>query len=842
MRKHLHFIVVVSVLLVVMTWPTIVHVFDTDTFWLPTTNRDVWMKLWDAMHWKSVLAGKADYFYSDEIFYPNGLSLAFHSLSLPHVLVFGGLQALMPVSNAYNLAYLLIVFSSTLAAYIYLLFLFNDKWLALFGAIVFGFSQHIISHGHHPDINFIATLPLALYFFHRAISEQCRKFFIISGFLIGITTYLGIYILTCLAITLGIVMFWFAISRWRQPAFWLGIALMLCLAVATSFPRVQPLLTNQRNLDQALAKADGREVGNDLLASFVNYRHPVLSPLFNSLLNITDNPDVLSGLRNANDWKHTSYLGFLPIVLILLGSLRTKSRRTLLPWLLVFITFFVLRLGSVLRINDQVFENVLLPKHYLDRLIPPVFEAFHEIDHFQMGLLLPLAVLSCYGLSTIIGSYPAKHRAGLLILCIALVSFEYFAEIDQKVVSGRQLRFISWLQAQEDDHDSIRLINLPMGRRPSKLYNFYQSIAGFPQVEGMISRTPALPTITLSATPCLTRGATGSAIDAQVHNSAMYLSAADDLLKDGFSHVVLHLRENGAQQVRDSFALIPPAYQDRYVEIYRVQDLRDSCANRVAYYQNGPGHLKRFLLSSLNVPRPNESLLNFHSDAGVSEEMLSYFAIEFSDWKELINILMDEQGGTTVSNANSQGVDLNNIATDDRIFWLISSPEQAELHQSGDIKTFFSRRLEFCDRVQEDLDLVVERHIDIAYPCELITSDEPFVVEFDNGIQLSNAVVEHYSDKLQLFLWWTVPEIDRHAYSIQVFDAKGERLRQLDDVIDNQPLSRQQIDISTLTPGDYLVKLIVYDYVTKQSQPGTILGNQETFRRELEIARFTVTP
>ena len=841
MRKQLHFIVVVSVLLVVMTWPTIVHVFDTDTFWLPSNNRDIWMKLWDAMHWRSVLAGTADYFYSDEIFYPNGVSLTFHSLSLPHVLVFGGLQALMPVSNAYSLAYLLIVFSSTLAAYIYLLFLFNNRWLALFGAIVFGFSQHIISHGHQPDINFIMTLPLALYFFHRGMSEGRRKFFIISGLLTGITAYVSIYMLACLIITMGMVMFWFAISRWRQPAFRLGIALMLCLAAATSFPRVQPLLTNQGNLDQALDMKAGREIGNDLLASFVNYRHPVLSPLFNSVFNITDNPDVLSGLRNANGWKNTSYLGFLPILLILLGILRAKSRRALLPWLLVFITFFVLRLGSVLRINDQVFENVLLPKHYLDRLIPPVFEAFYEIDHFQMGLLLPLAVLSCYGLNTIIGSYPAKHRARLVLLCIALVSFEYFAEMDQKVVSGRQLRFISWLQAQ-DVHESLRLINLPMSRKNSKLYNFFQSITGFPQAEGMISRTPPSAYDYIERNNLLNSWREKRLYRCQVENFDGYLRATDDLLKDGFSHVVLHLRENGARQVRDSFALIPPAYQDRYVEIYRVQDLRDSCANRVAYYQNGPGYLKRFLLSSLNVPRPNESLLSFHSGAAVSEGMLSYFGLEFSDWKELINIFADEQGGTTVSNANSQGVDLNNIATDDRIFWLISSPEQAELHQSGDINTFFSRRLEFCDRVQEDEEHVVERHIDIAYPCELITSDEPFVVEFDNGIQLSDAVVEHYSDKLQLFLWWTVPEIDRHAYSIQVFDAKGERLRQLDDVIDNQPLSRQQIDISTLTPGDYLVNLIVYDYVTKQSQPGTILGNQETFRRELEIAHFTVTP
>ena len=39
LRKHLHFIVVVGILLVVMTWPTIVYVFDTETFWLPTDRQ-----------------------------------------------------------------------------------------------------------------------------------------------------------------------------------------------------------------------------------------------------------------------------------------------------------------------------------------------------------------------------------------------------------------------------------------------------------------------------------------------------------------------------------------------------------------------------------------------------------------------------------------------------------------------------------------------------------------------------------------------------------------------------------------------------------------------------------
>ena len=51
LRKHLHFIVVVSILLVVMTWPTIVYVFDTETFWLPSDSRDIYMNILGRLVW-----------------------------------------------------------------------------------------------------------------------------------------------------------------------------------------------------------------------------------------------------------------------------------------------------------------------------------------------------------------------------------------------------------------------------------------------------------------------------------------------------------------------------------------------------------------------------------------------------------------------------------------------------------------------------------------------------------------------------------------------------------------------------------------------------------------------
>ena len=157
----------------------------------------------------------------------------------------------------------------------------------------------------------------------------------------------------------------------------------------------------------------------------------------------------------------------------------------------MFTVFFALRLGSVLRINDQVFD-VLLAQILSRQTVPRFFKLFTRLTIFRW-VLLPLAVMSCYGLKVdLIRCVPnivhtarwfscASHLSPLSTICLPP---------DQKLSPYATQHLISWLQAQ-DDHDSIRLINLPMGRKSSKLYNFYQSLNGFPQVEGMISRTPA---------------------------------------------------------------------------------------------------------------------------------------------------------------------------------------------------------------------------------------------------------------------------------------------------------------------------------------------------------------
>ena len=66
------------------------------------------------------------------LLHPDGVSLAFHNFSLPHMAIFASLQAIMP-PVAFNLTHLFLVFLTSTAGYVYLNYLFRDEWIALFG-------------------------------------------------------------------------------------------------------------------------------------------------------------------------------------------------------------------------------------------------------------------------------------------------------------------------------------------------------------------------------------------------------------------------------------------------------------------------------------------------------------------------------------------------------------------------------------------------------------------------------------------------------------------------------------------------------------------------------------
>ena len=220
LRDHIHCLAITALLILIMTFPTIEYVFRTDVFWLPSgKSSDVFIEIWDVWYGSQVLSGGADRFHTNLVFYPEGVSLVYHPINFPYVVLVNALQSIMPLSNAFCLAYLLIIYVSALSAYVYLLYLTNDKWIALFGAVIFGCSPHVIGHPHHPNNALIATLPWAVYFFHRGLNEKRWALALAAGVVTGATSIINIYAYICILMTVGAGIIAFAWSRWRDRFF-----------------------------------------------------------------------------------------------------------------------------------------------------------------------------------------------------------------------------------------------------------------------------------------------------------------------------------------------------------------------------------------------------------------------------------------------------------------------------------------------------------------------------------------------------------------------------------------------------------------------------------------------
>ncbi|MDE2776797.1 MAG: hypothetical protein OXI77_12720 [Chloroflexota bacterium] len=131
---------------------------------------------------------------------------------------------------------------------------------------------------------------------------------------------------------------------------------------------------------------------------------------------------------------------------------------------------------------------------------------------------------------------------------------------------------------------------------------------------------------------------------------------------------------------------------------------------------------------------------------------------------------------------------------------------------------------------------MIEHYVKRGFSCALITSDSQLEVQYDNGVRLKNYLVQTRNDYVDLQLQWSSLPDEAYSLSIQVFDAAGEKVLGQDSVIGHVTLDRQQLDLSTLPPGDYTVKLIMYNFESGAIVSGMVSADGARFDRYLEVA------
>ena len=348
LRNHWHALLIVPLVIIVMTWPTIARVFDSDGYWFHTGYWDHWLRIWDAWHIERVLAGQAELFYTDSIFHPSGVSLAFVHFSLPHALLFIIFEKFMRADTAYNLLFMLILCFNAYCTYPLILHLLGDKWIALYGALVVVVSVPFLNSSTLPDLIMIGTIPLTIYFFLCHVIENHWIFAVLAGVCAGVTAFISVYIFVINLMTVGIIAIFLAFSRWKLPAFWRGLLLFFVVCISISSFRFYPMIVDAAILKEGLKTNLGQVRSNDVLECCVVTGNPITGDLFRAVFALP--PD--SEQNNPLLLRHNhAYLGYINLFLLLCAILHKPLRRRLAPWLAVLVYFAILRLGHFLTIN-----------------------------------------------------------------------------------------------------------------------------------------------------------------------------------------------------------------------------------------------------------------------------------------------------------------------------------------------------------------------------------------------------------------------------------------------------------------------------------------------------------
>ncbi|HZY44901.1 MAG TPA: hypothetical protein VFF70_09145, partial [Anaerolineae bacterium] len=546
---------------IVMTYPV---AFRLGGEWVASRDVDTYVKLWDQWRFGQTIHLGLPLNFTRDIFFPTGIDLTFHSTAWTVVTLAWLLSPIFGPIGAYNFTILIAVFTTAYGGYLLIRSMVDHRSAAWLGGAVYSFIPYHIAHtGGHPDLVHLAGIPIAALLFIRALTTSSIRSALGTALMLGFVALTSLYIMDFALITLVPLFIFLAFQqqRWRQRDFWkVTILFSVATAIALSV-RLFPLFQSGNALSAAIEdKYEAATLQTDLLSFGVpSPFNPFFAPYVERIAN-----------QFPMNHKWPSYLGLVASVMGL-SALTWKKRRGLTwMWAATGIIFGVMALGTVLRFNGTVYDNITLPLAYLEWL-PPI-RAIGRPDYFVLGLALPLAVGAGLGFDRWLVAVGDRRRAKTLLIigttCFML--FEYWNGIYPGFTSTPN----PFYTQIANEPDEFGLIDLPMGRFNSKEYMYDQITHQRPIVEGLIGRTPLEAFTYIDNNPLLERWHTGTPLDCQETDAATIKHSLDQLATDNFRYIIVHQTDGTVPDTFSGYLTSQPVYHDDSITAYSIADLQ----------------------------------------------------------------------------------------------------------------------------------------------------------------------------------------------------------------------------------------------------------------------------
>lgn len=423
---HLGVLLAYTLLTLFFTYPISLSFFDA----IPGYGGDANIFIWNLWWMKKALTElHTNPFWTDFLFFPDGVSLVFHSLVPLQGLLSLPLQPLLGLIATNNLFVLLSFVLSAYGTYLLIDFLVGDRRAAFVGGVIFAFCPYKFAHllGH---FNLTATqwLPFYILFLLKLIDSNAPKTAGLSlacALMLLFNAYTEpYYLFYALLFSLLAVCYRARTEGWRGfldrdlkklgqvlGYFMIGFTPLLILAVRDTVYYGEGV-GGFRGWGGATA------FQADLIAFVTPSRlHPFLGDLVQPITK-----RFTAGVPEA-----TVFPGYLPLVLGLAAVIKfRKLEASVRLWSLALITFFILALGPFPRILGQPIRSLPLPYYLI--MSTPVLTNFRVPSRCAIMVMLALAVLAAFSCRQLFRQFENRiSRAAIFVLVMLVVALEYLA-------------------------------------------------------------------------------------------------------------------------------------------------------------------------------------------------------------------------------------------------------------------------------------------------------------------------------------------------------------------------------------------------------------------------------
>lgn len=371
-------------------------------------------------------------FFTPLLYYPEGVSLYFHTLNPFYAFLSLPFQPLIGVVAAYNVIGMLVFISTAVGAAWLGTTLSGNRWGGFIAGIVFGFAP---THFFHFDVGqsqmqTVVWLPIyVLCLYHwlyapHALSQPLRaglRWLLGAVLAITLTSYVDWQLVVYLLIFSIYAALWVLLAQRAHMSHTLAqvglrgalVGSLYALAVA---PLLLPTLAEFRATEQPYmlrSNQDTIDHAADLLAFFIPAPY---HPLWGAW-----SEQILDGIRRPGILITMVPLSYVALGLAAVAVWRNWPLARF--WLGAMLLFLVLALGPVLRVNGTV-TDVPLPYELLNQI--NIIRISRAPARYVIPAILCLAVLAAIGVAALQQIRMRPHmRYALPLGLAALLLFEY---------------------------------------------------------------------------------------------------------------------------------------------------------------------------------------------------------------------------------------------------------------------------------------------------------------------------------------------------------------------------------------------------------------------------------